>query len=523
MMNLILLIAVVVLAGTCLYLFLRLRPEILTSMQKVVDYYAATHSEATAPEFKQSFLSQLFVRTCQFKADFLQRFQQSSRIGIHVAIAGAKVSYFADQLSQSIQKQLISADEVVNAANQLQGNTEDVVAAAQKANDVTAEAQESAQQGIQSIGLITDGILNLRNSVQDTTEQVKELNTYAQDIQSITDVIKSVAEQTNLLALNAAIEAARAGENGRGFAVVADEVRGLANKSSDSTREIEEKLNKVELTAKKTTEGIINFQQMVELVIMQVTQIGNVLSSIGEKSIASNDEIGRISMILQSHLGSVTEIKHEIESIKNSITVLSDDTTQLSSDAIHLSDQAEKLHGINADYQFNTVHDRMKDLALTTAATIGKRFEQALQNNEISESALFDRTYIPIEGSDPAKFTTQFDAFTDKVLPDIQEPLLAKHTDIILAAAVDENGYLPTHNKIYAKPLTGNYATDLAGNRTKRIFDDRTGKRCGLAHESYLLQTYKRDTGEILHDLSAPIYVNGKHWGGFRIAYRSED
>ncbi|MGH8806348.1 MAG: methyl-accepting chemotaxis protein, partial [Noviherbaspirillum sp.] len=62
---------------------------------------------------------------------------------------------------------------------------------------------------------------------------------------------------------------------------------------------------------------------------------------------------------------------------------------------------------------------------------------------------------------------------------------------------------------------------DLVSNRTKRIFNDRTGARCGSNTKPFLLQTYKRDTGEVMHDLSVPIYVNGKHWGGFRIGYRS--
>lgn len=63
--------------------------------------------------------------------------------------------------------------------------------------------------------------------------------------------------------------------------------------------------------------------------------------------------------------------------------------------------------------------------------------------------------------------------------------------------------------------------TRLLNNRTKRIFNDRTGARCGASTRPFLLQTYKRDTGEVMHDLSAPIMVDGHHWGGFRIGYRS--
>jgi methyl-accepting chemotaxis protein len=127
-----------------------------------------------------------------------------------------------------------------------------------------------------------------------------------------------------------------------------------------------------------------------------------------------------------------------------------------------------------------------------------------------------------VPNTNPEKHTTAFDSFTDKVLPEIQEPILDNNDFIIYAGAVDVNGYFPTHNIKFSQPLTGNYDTDLANNRTKRIFSDKTGSRCGSNTESFLLQTYKRDTGEIMHDLSAPIYVNGKHWGGFRIGYKAK-
>ena len=93
---------------------------------------------------------------------------------------------------------------------------------------------------------------------------------------------------------------------------------------------------------------------------------------------------------------------------------------------------------------------------------------------------------------------------------------------IIFAGAVDNNGYFPTHNNRYSQPLSGDYNKDLVNNRTKRIFDDPTGIRCGSHEKPFLIQTYKRDTGEIVHDLSMPIYVCGKRWGGFRVGYTSK-
>jgi methyl-accepting chemotaxis protein len=150
---------------------------------------------------------------------------------------------------------------------------------------------------------------------------------------------------------------------------------------------------------------------------------------------------------------------------------------------------------------------------------IQQLFEQAINDGRISQVALFSDRYEPIANTNPQKYHTSFDRFTDEYLPAIQEPILSRHSNILFAGAVDCRGYFPTHNRKYSQPLTGDYARDLINNRTKRIFKDRTGSRCGSNTAPVLLQTYKRDTGEIIHDLSVPIFVHGRHWGGFRIGF----
>ena len=88
------------------------------------------------------------------------------------------------------------------------------------------------------------------------------------------------------------------------------------------------------------------------------------------------------------------------------------------------------------------------------------------------------------------------------------------------ALCADDHGYVPSHNRRYSKPLTGDPAFDKMNNRTKRIFDDRTGLRAAGNREEYLLQTYMRDTGEIMNDISTPIMIRGRHWGAVRVGYQ---
>lgn len=154
------------------------------------------------------------------------------------------------------------------------------------------------------------------------------------------------------------------------------------------------------------------------------------------------------------------------------------------------------------------------------AAETSQMLERWLQSRAISEEKLFARLYYPIARTDPPKYTTEYSGLADRDLPTLQEAIVRKSGTIVFAVVTDINGYLPTHNQRYSMPLTGNLAFDLVNNRTKRIFGDRTGIAAARNEAPYLLQRYKRDTGELMADLSVPVKVRGKHWGCVRIGYR---
>jgi methyl-accepting chemotaxis protein len=138
---------------------------------------------------------------------------------------------------------------------------------------------------------------------------------------------------------------------------------------------------------------------------------------------------------------------------------------------------------------------------------------------------LFDESYKPVAGSNPQQVMARFTLFTDKVLPPLQEAILGEHERIVFGAAIDRNGYLPTHNKVYSKPQGPDPAWNAANCRNRRIFNDRTGLGAGRNQRPFLLQTYRRDMGNgnfvLMKDASAPITVNGRHWGGFRIGFKA--
>jgi DNA-binding FrmR family transcriptional regulator len=160
--------------------------------------------------------------------------------------------------------------------------------------------------------------------------------------------------------------------------------------------------------------------------------------------------------------------------------------------------------------------------ALGGARTIEKVLAEALESGRLSQDDLFDEKYQPIPGTDPQKYHTRYDAFLDEAIQAMEDEYLEKNEQVVFAVLVDRNGYLPTHNTRYSRPLTGDPETDRLGNRSKRIFNDPVGLAAARNRQELLMQVYFRDTGEKMWDISAPVYVKGRHWGGFRIGYSME-
>jgi len=151
---------------------------------------------------------------------------------------------------------------------------------------------------------------------------------------------------------------------------------------------------------------------------------------------------------------------------------------------------------------------------------IEETFEKAISDGVISEEDLWDRNYIPVPNTNPQKYRTKFTDFAKEYIQPVEDELLAKHKKFSFVVLVDENGYLPSHNSIYDKPLTGDYKKDLIGNRSMRIFNDFTGISAARNTRKYLLQSYPRDVGVLMFDISSEVKLRGKRWGALRIGFK---
>jgi len=439
-----------------------------------------------------------------------------------IAIGSASVSFFIDQLAVFFQEQANSNKQIADRVRSLEAANADVM---QLSDTVFNKIGDSEQEAVLSIAMLSDVSAHqqrLDEQIASTTSLLSELRDNAGDIGNIVDTINQLAEQTNMLALNAAIEAARAGEQGRGFAVVADEVRNLAKRTTDATKGIAAVLNQITTKSEDSVLAISEVSQsgakMTTLVSDTAVRLNESMRKVRSAQSSMQTLNGSIESAKQDSTG-ISQIAHNLYKSIDSHTARLHEVSQK---ALEVSHHTESIFRSIAIYERNTKHQHVQRIAIATATKIGKIFETAIADGTFTQQQVFDTQYKKIKNTNPPKFSTAYDQFTDSHLPDVQEPILDQNDFIIYAGAVDINGYFPTHNKKFAQRPTGNYEQDLVSSRTKRMFDDPTGKRCGSNKEHFLLQTYKRDTGEIMHDLSAPIYVNGRHWGGFRIGYTAQ-
>ncbi|WOH65624.1 methyl-accepting chemotaxis protein [Bradyrhizobium sp. BWA-3-5] len=163
--------------------------------------------------------------------------------------------------------------------------------------------------------------------------------------------------------------------------------------------------------------------------------------------------------------------------------------------------------------------------AIEAGAALKKIFESGIDSGAISMEDMFDTNYVEIPGTNPVQYRTKILDWADRALPPFQEAFLAKDQRMAFCAVIDTNGYLPVHNKIYSHPQRpGDVTWNTANSRNRRIFNDPAGLAAGRNQRVYLIQTYARDMGNgntvMMREIDVPVRVKGRHWGGFRTAYK---
>ncbi|MFN3680002.1 methyl-accepting chemotaxis protein [Thermosynechococcus sp.] len=240
--------------------------------------------------------------------------QQVKVAAQQVSRGAAENEAFARSLSADALRQAEELAVTLNSVQMMTNAIQRVAESAQEANEVARNASETALRGGEAVERTVAGILQIRETVAETTRKVKRLAESSQEIAKIVGVISSIANRTNLLALNASIEAARAGEAGRGFAVVADEVRQLADRSAKASKEIEQIVLQIQsetgavMTAmeegtQQVIEGTKRAEQAkhaLEDIIQVSSQIDTLVRSITNATVEQTESARAMAQVMQS-------------------------------------------------------------------------------------------------------------------------------------------------------------------------------------------------------------------------------
>jgi len=250
-----------------------------------------------------------------------------------------KTSVIAEQTSKSIQTQVNETTNVANAIKEMGTAVKDVaenvvVAASEsdKANELAIGGRETMKQ---TVGQMDE----LNSDVEQAAHVVEELENNTNEINSIVEVIRGIAEQTNLLALNAAIEAARAGEQGRGFAVVADEVRTLAERTQNSTQEINQMIDKLQSGVRNAVKVMEQSKAKAGIASKQALKTDDILNTILEAINSINDMNTQISSAAEQQSAVMEEISGNVINVQN----MAEDTSQGAKQAAETGTDLSKL------------------------------------------------------------------------------------------------------------------------------------------------------------------------------------
>jgi methyl-accepting chemotaxis protein len=442
-------------------------------------------------------------------------------LGVELADVAGNLQEVAGRVSTQSERfgHLQKTAETMVSANH------DIAGASRAVQTATTAAVSEITQSRVAVETAVQHIAELIEAVGRIELRLGAVGTALAQVAKVSGSIEAIAKQTNLLALNATIEAARAGAAGRGFAVVASEVKSLAEATRQATHLIGDTVRDLDgqvgnligesgdasLRAKSAGEGAQQIQTIIVRVQDGFTAVGR--------------EIDGVAKAATSNLAHCDMVIDELGNLAKGVDLSSTDLKHADDRVAKLLDLSEGLIALIADSGVETSDGPLVRVVIDTAKQISAAFENAIERGDIRLDQLMDEKYREIPGTNPKQYLTDYVALTDRILPPIQDPVQKIDPRVVFCVAWAKGGYLPTHNPNYRLPQGPDPVWNNANCRNKRLFDDRAVKKVAGNTKPFLLQTYRRDMGGgnfvLMKDLSSPILVRGRHWGAFRMGFRT--
>jgi methyl-accepting chemotaxis protein len=446
--------------------------------------------------------------------------EQSGALAIGCTEAAGQIQIVAE--SVAAQAKVLAELQAVMAS--LETDQRQVTDATDEARMLSENARGRLKAGADIIATSVGEFAELTAMVMRLGAQLTNFSAAMDQVRRTTQIIDGIARTTNMLALNAAIEAEKAGEAGKTFSVVAAEVKKLA---SDTRRAIDE----IGVTMDSLTDEGTAFVAEI--------QNGMTRSKMAEAGFARiNDTVAEV-------IDLVAQVDHQTDDIARATSMIHDSVCRVGDelDGFATSAQAnsDKLGGaitqigsleLGANQMLDTiVHSgfaptdkHFVEVALQGATYVQLAVDEALAANETSIEAVFDANYHPIVGSNPSQWENRFNEIADKLVRPILDAAVAADPRIIGAVVTDMNGYLPTHISAKSHAQRPNDPAWNAINcRNKCNFMDDATARAVASDADFMLTTYRQNLGlhgyRAVRNVFVPLYLGGKRWGNFEVAY----
>lgn len=432
------------------------------------------------------------------------------------------VSGILENLQTQSSEQLMALQALKAGSNDVVKAKDNAMIDIAKIASKAKETLESVKVSVSTISETSENSVELAGWVRSVQEKSSAVEDILSEVRKSNDQIASIAGQVNVLAMNAKIEAARAGVAGKGFAIVAEAINELSQKTTAAAEEISTSIQNM-------SNGMSQLQQGAEISAQRATTflerneetdaaLSSIENLVSETHIATESIFGQMQIAdeaIDRFVPSISQIDVSIRQFNEGIKETSDQIDRLINTSEVISQASVNLGA--EDMELKQTVLLVQDLA----GRIETVFENALSRGRIVFEDLFDTNYETVPGTNPEQTVTRFTQFTDGVLPPILDPVLESDSRIVFCVTIDRNGYLPTHHARFSKRQSRDPIWNAEHCKNRHLLTDRISLKAGKNEAPFLIQTFLKKTGvgrsTFMKDISAPITVQGRHWGAVRI------
>jgi methyl-accepting chemotaxis protein len=440
-----------------------------------------------------------------------------------VTVGCSDVAGIVEAVARSSEKLREEHAELAATIGALEAEQKQVTDASDEARMLSQKAVDRLFRGTDLIRSSLGQVGQLLATVDTLTQHVTGFAAAMDQVRRTSQDIGRIADTTNILAFNAMIEARRAGDAGKTFAVVADEVKSLANDTRKATEEISRTIDTLGSEAEQ------------------------VVTRIGAGAQASDEARGSIASIE----GTLGEVIGFVEEVDRQNALIARTTGGI---GVHIDGVRKVLASFDAaamdnESKLDTAHTRMEQLEMTAnvmfdkivqtglspgdslmvergqaaAREIAELTEAAIRSGELAESALFDRDYQLIPGSDPKRFATRLMPWANRCWRPVFDRIVASDPQIMAVACTDMNGHLPAHLSEFSREPTGDKAHDTQHCRNGRIILDAIDRKAKESRAPYMMAVYRQEgdgrSYKVVRNVYVPLEIAGRRWGDLELAY----